>query len=141
MVRAILAIPPLILSVATFIAELNSNDGFVAEDLFWPLLWFFVAWRFFRLGLYTSPWGVRISNPVLTYWYPWRKIDRFDIVLGEEAFLKKPKIVALVTKRNRRRPIFSLSTGVAFFSLDEAKQAEVIDRLNRLQSRSGAASA
>ncbi|MEX2554955.1 MAG: hypothetical protein WEB06_04930 [Actinomycetota bacterium] len=68
---------------------------------------------------------------MLTYWYPWDRIHRFEIIKGDESFLPKSEIIALITRRERRRPIFSLSSSVAYFKLDQASQAEILNDLNR----------
>lgn len=131
LIRALLSTLPLLLFVVTSLAELSASGPFDVGSFFWPAVWFFVAWRFFRLGLYTSRWGVRVSNPGLTYWYPWNRIDHFTTVDGAESFLPKSKIVALVTKSGRHRPIYAFSNKVAFFTLTEAHQSEILEDLDR----------
>jgi hypothetical protein len=128
-IRGVLSVLPLIVGIGTFVASVTSSQG--DSYYFWSGVWLFVAWRFFRLGLYTSRWGVRICNPMLTYWYPWSRIHHFEIIKGEESFLPKSDIIALVTRRGRRRSIFSLSSTVAFFSLTKAHQSEILNDLNR----------
>ncbi len=106
----------------------------------WPALWLFVAWRFFRFGLYTSPWGVRICNPVLTWWYSWNEIDRFELGSTGEMFSPRAQAPILVTQSGARRTIWSLATSAMFFRLTDAAQAEVLEELNRhtaIPSREG----
>lgn len=137
--RALISLLPFVVGIVTLLAEATRDEPVRAGRFVWPAIWLFVAWRFFRMGLYTSPWGVRITNPVLTYWYPWRNVFGFTLVAGEESFLPKSQIVALVTKRERRRPIFALSSTVAFFRLSKAHQAEILEQLNRLATRTNEA--
>lgn len=128
--RAVVSSITLSVAVLTLVASLSTSKAEPRSFYIWPAIWFFLAWRFFRLGCYTSPWGVRICNPVLTFWYPWRKIDHFELGSTGEMFAPKAQAVIMVTDKGKRRTIWSLATSMLFFRLSEAKQKEVLSDLN-----------
>lgn len=105
----------------------------------WPAIWLFVAWRFVVLGVYVNDWGVRIKNPVVTWWYPWRKIDRFELSSTGEIFAPKANGVALVTSSGRRRLAWALTTSRLLpNSLSSERQDEILAELNgRVPSKTG----
>jgi len=96
----------------------------------WPAVALFVAWRFLRLGVYTSDWGVRICNPALTRWFRWHKIDHFELASTGEMFVPKAKVVSLVSRRGSRIRAYGLSTSGIPFRLSEEGQAEILADLN-----------
>lgn len=108
-----------------------STDGREPWNAYvWPVLWLVVAWRFFRFGLYTSPWGVRICNPALTWWYPWTRINRFEQGPSGEMFNRRAQAIILVATNGKRRTVWSLATSAMFFRLSVDSQAEVLAELN-----------
>ena len=97
----------------------------------WPAIWLFIAWRFLVLGLYVSDWGVLIKNPVLTWWYPWRNIDHFELAPTGEMFARRATGIAVVTRRGRRRLAWALTTSRLMpNSLSIERQEEVLAELN-----------
>lgn len=143
LIRLLLATLPLLAGAGILIDATRHSNTLDWGDSAWVAVWVFIAWRFARLGFFTSRWGVRICNPALTWWYPWSKIDHFELVSTNELFHRDAKAVALVTTRGTRRPIYALSTSIMFFRLPEGHQAVILDDLNRraadlsLRGRSG----
>lgn len=115
-----------------FIAAIT--DGRQSSDYIWPLVLLFVAWRFFRLGLYTSAWGVRICNPVLAWWYPWSRVARFELASTGELFAPKAKGIALVTTAGKRRLSWDLTTSGLLIRLSSDAQGILLDELNELSA-------
>jgi hypothetical protein len=107
-----------------------TNPGHGSGRFIWPTLYLFVAWRFSRLGVYVSDWGVRICNPIVTWWYPWRRIDRFELGPTGEMFAPKAQAIVLVTTSGRRRLAWGLASSMLFFRKPEDGLATNFDLLN-----------
>jgi hypothetical protein len=132
LVRGTLSAIVAAVAIVTLVATLS--DGFVwREDktpLIWTAIWFFVAWRFLSLGVYVNEWGVKISNPIVTWYYPWRKVDLFELVSTGEMFRPKARCIALVTRKGKQRPALALSTSRLWIPLTEEQQAHLLAELN-----------
>ena len=130
LISGVVAAAGILLLVLGATRESDSGSGW--DRFLWPSIAIFIAWRFYRLGLYTSEQGVRICNPLLTWWYPWHRIDRFEPAPTGEMFARGATTVALVTTEARRRQAFGLSTSGIPFSLSAELQLLILEDLNRL---------
>lgn len=116
---------------AIYIGALASSATRTWTMFIWPAIWIFLGWRFLVMGLYVSEWGVRISNPVLTYWRPWRDIEHFELGSTGEMFAPKAKGIVVVTKSGRRELAWALTTSRKLPSpLSAEWQEELIQWLN-----------
>jgi hypothetical protein len=115
-----------------FLVVTATEDAGDWKRFIWPALTIFIAWRFVRLGLYTSEWGVRISNPVMTWWYPWSRVDHFELAPTGEMFAPKAKAIALVTTEDKKRLSWDLTTSGFLIRLSAVDQWELLAEVNRL---------
>jgi hypothetical protein len=127
--RAALSLVAAAGGIVYLVITITSVEGSWTKFI-WPAAYLFVAWRFVGFGVYTSEWGVRINNPVLTWWYPWRRIDHFELAPTGELFAPKAQAVALVSTKGRRRSALGLSASRMFFALNDDTQAEIMADLN-----------
>jgi hypothetical protein len=107
--RGILAAIAFLLGVGSIYGVATASSGSWTRFI-WPSIYVFLAWRFLVMGLYVSDWGVRVNNPVLTYWHPWRDVEHFELGSTGEMFARKAKGIVVVTKANKRRLAWALTT-------------------------------
>jgi hypothetical protein len=128
--RAAISFLPFVTGVVLLLGGVtDGHDGW--GYYVWPLLWIFFAWRFAVMGMQVSSWGVRILNPLMTWSYPWSKIDRFELVSTGELFARHNVGIALVTVSGRQRLVWSFTTSRLLPSrFSPGTQEEVLERLN-----------
>jgi len=127
-VRGVLSAVVFGLAVFSLLAVIDSSERGWAIFV-WPAIYAFCAWRFARLGVYTSEWGVRI-NSVVTWWYPWRKIDHFELGRTGEMFARNATAIVLVTTSGRRRLAWGTATSTRPIRTSGPRQDAILDALN-----------
>lgn len=129
-VRMVMSTLALVPGIAAFVGLAQTSHGSWTK-LIWPSLYLFVAWRFLGLGVHVSHWGVRIKNPVLTYWFPWRNVAGFELDSTGEAFARTAKGVVVVPKSGRRRLAWALTTSRRLpSSISDESLEEILAWLN-----------